>query len=56
MGHRLEIYTDPESAQGMMAIAQELGIESRIAGRVESGVGKTLTIVTEHGKFEYSHH
>jgi phosphoribosylformylglycinamidine cyclo-ligase len=56
MGHRLEIYTDAESAQGMMELARELGIESRLVGRVEAGEGKTLTIITEQGKFEYSHH
>src|SRR5690606_37301310 len=35
MGHRMEIYTDEESAADMMQIAEKFDIEARIVGRVE---------------------
>ncbi len=36
MGHRLEIFTDEESAQQMIKTAAELGIDAQIIGRVEA--------------------
>jgi len=53
MGHRMEIYTDEESAKGMIKIAQSMGIEAQIIGRVESSTEKKLTITSEHGTFVY---
>ncbi len=53
MGHRLEIYTNQQSAEKMMQIASGFDIEARIIGRVESSDSKKLTIVSEHGTFQY---
>jgi phosphoribosylformylglycinamidine cyclo-ligase len=53
MGHRLEIYTDAESAARMIEIAERFHIDARIVGRVESSNKKMLTITSDHGEFTY---
>ena len=53
MGHRLEIYTDEQSALGMIEIAGKMEIEAKIIGRVEGSENTRLTISSEHGTFEY---
>jgi len=35
-GHRMEFYCDPSSAQSIIDIAAEFGIEGRVVGHVES--------------------
>lgn len=54
MGHRLEVYLDPEKAQAVMDIAQSFGIEARIVGRVEASDRKQLTIESPYGTFLYN--
>lgn len=54
MGHRMEIYTDRDSAAAMMAIAESFNIEARIVGRVEEASAKKLTLDTPGGIFNYS--
>lgn len=56
MGHRMEIYVkDRESANAIMEISREFGIEARIIGRVEaSESGTSVTIEVEHGSFSYN--
>jgi len=44
MGHRLEIFTDPVSAQHMLGIAAQYGIEAKIVGRVEKAPKKELVL------------
>ncbi len=53
MGHRMEIYLAPEHAQAVIDIAQEMGIEARIVGRVEDATSNRLTIISDKGTFEY---
>ncbi len=53
MGHRMEVYSDIETAPELIAIAQKFNIEARIIGRVEPFEGKKLTIHSEAGIFEY---
>ena len=53
MGHRMEIYTDEQSAQAMIQMAKEFNIEAQIIGRVEPSESKKLTIATANGTFEY---
>ena len=53
MGHRMEIYLSPDKAQKVIDIAGEFGIDARIVGRVEDAAQNRLTIVSEHGTFEY---
>lgn len=53
MGHRLEIYTDPASAEGMIALANSFNIDAKIIGRVEPCDGKEVRIESPHGQFTY---
>lgn len=53
MGHRLEIYTNPETAKALMEIAASFNIESRIIGRVESSAKKELQIHSPEGIVSY---
>jgi len=53
MGHRLEVYLAPEKAAKVIAIAESLGIEAKIAGRVEKAEKTGLTIKSEFGTFNY---
>jgi phosphoribosylformylglycinamidine cyclo-ligase len=53
MGHRLEIYTDADTANRMIEIARGFHIEAQIVGRVEASANKSLTIRSEHGEFIY---
>lgn len=53
MGHRLEIYTDVEVANEIIAISRSFGIDAQIIGRVESYSGKKVTIQSPFGTFEY---
>ncbi|WP_276485987.1 AIR synthase related protein [Paraflavitalea pollutisoli] len=46
MGHRLEVFTSEAAAAGMIAAAQELGIDAKIVGRVEASDKKELIIKT----------
>ena len=53
MGHRFEFYTDPDAANGIIAIANSFNIDAQIIGHVESYIGKKVTIHSEFGTFEY---
>lgn len=53
MGHRFEIYTNPDVAQEIIDIAKSFDIDAQIVGRVESFEGKKLTIKTDKGTFFY---
>lgn len=53
MGHRLEIYTDEQSAAQMIAISKEMGIDAQIVGRTEAHEGKKLSISGSWGNLEY---
>ncbi len=53
MGHRMEVYVAPEHAQAIIDVAKSFNIDAQIVGRCEEGTGKSLTIKSEHGVFEY---
>ncbi len=53
MGHRFEVYTDPDTAEEMIRIAETFQIEARVVGRCEAYGQRKLTIVSEHGTFVY---
>jgi phosphoribosylformylglycinamidine cyclo-ligase len=53
MGHRMELYVDPNQAQRIIEISQSYGIDVRIAGSVHAFNGKKLTIKSAHGTFVY---
>lgn len=54
MGHRFELYVNPEIAEKIIEISQSFGVEAKIIGRVESFDGKKVTIKSEFGTFAYS--
>ncbi len=53
MGHRLEIYTDENSANTMISIAKNYNIEAQIIGHTESFSSKKLTINNKTHNFVY---
>lgn len=53
MGHRMELYLEEKYAQEVIKIAQTFNIEAQVVGRVEKGEGKTLTIKSNKGDFNY---
>lgn len=53
MGHRMELYVDQSIANDIIEISKSLGIDAKIVGRVEASETKKVTIISEHGTFEY---
>jgi len=54
MGHRFEIYTDPQSAEKIINIAAGFNLDAKIVGHCEPYDSKILTIKCESGTFEYN--
>ena len=52
MGHRMEIYVSPETAERVIAISKSFNIDAQIIGHIEEGA-KSLTIKSEFGEFNY---
>ena len=53
MGQRMEIYCDAHTASVILEHARSFELEARIIGRVEPADHTRLTVISEHGKFEY---
>ena len=55
MGHRLEFYTDQETAEAIMEVSHSFGVEAQIVGRVESAHGETSSVQIDgpYGSFNY---
>lgn len=55
MGHRLEIFTNQQTAEALIATAAEFNIEAQIVGRVEAAQKSSLHLHTSTGiiDFEY---
>ncbi len=53
MGHRFEIYLNPQYAERVIHISESFGVAARIVGRVEADPKRGLTIKSELGEFEY---
>jgi len=52
-GHRMEIYTDSETAKGIIEISKSFAIDAQVIGFVKESKTKKLTIKSEYGVFEY---
>ncbi len=52
MGHRMEIYVQPEIAEQVISISKGFGIDAKVVGHIEQGE-RSLTIASEFGTFEY---
>ena len=53
MGHRMELYVNPNVAEEIVNISKSFGVNAQVIGRVEPSDIKKLTIRSEHGTFEY---
>jgi phosphoribosylformylglycinamidine cyclo-ligase len=53
MGHRLEVYIDPQYAEQVIEISKSFGIDAQIIGRIEESDHAHLTIQSEFGTFTY---
>ena len=54
MGQRLEIFTDQNTAQEIIAIAKSFHIDAIVSGYVENAEKKEVVIESAHGIFNYS--
>ncbi len=54
MGHRIEVFTSTEAAAGIVSVAQGLGIDARIVGRVEASEKKELFLDTPNGRVVFA--
>lgn len=52
MGHRMEIYVSPETADKVIEISNSFNIVAQVIGHIEEG-NKSLTIKSEFGEFNY---
>lgn len=46
MGHRMELYVEPQHAEAIIAVSKSFGVDAQIIGRVEEGA-KAVTIGNE---------
>ena len=53
MGHRLEIFAAPESAEALIKAGQELGIGAQVVGHVEAAAAKQLLLTVGGKTIEY---
>ena len=53
MGHRLEIYTDNNTADEIISICDSFSLDAKIIGRVEENSSNKLTIKSSKGHFNY---
>lgn len=53
MGQRLEIFTDGETADAIVAISRSFGIEAQISGHVEASEQKEVIVESSYGTFNY---
>ena len=53
MGHRFELYVEPDMAESIIAISNSFGIDARVVGYCEAATGKSLTIQSQFGSFNY---
>ena len=53
MGHRMEIYTDSETAKAIIESSLAMGVEAQIIGRCEPFSGKRVTVSGAHGTYQY---
>ena len=52
MGHRMEIYVQPNMAERVIEISKSFNIDAQIIGHIEEGP-RSLTIQSEYGTFNY---
>ena len=53
MGHRMELYVNPEIADKIIEISKSFQIDAKVIGKVETCKTRKLSIFSETGNFEY---
>ena len=53
MGHRLEVYVNPDDAEEVIEISKSFNIDAQVVGHIEPSTSNRLTIRSEFGTFEY---
>ena len=53
MGHRMEIYTDENTAADIIEVSKSFNIEARVIGHCEAADKSRVTVKSEQGVFEY---
>ena len=53
MGHRMELYINPNHASSIIKICKSFNLEAKQVGRVERASSKKLTIRSDQGEFIY---
>ncbi len=53
MGHRLEIYTDKNTANEIISISKSFNVDAKIIGYCKESFNKKMTIKSEFGEFNY---
>lgn len=53
MGHRMEIYVNPQYAEEIINISKQFNVDAKIIGRCEKAKQNKLTIKSEFGEFIY---
>ena len=53
MGHRMELYVNPEIAEDLISISKSFNVDAQVIGKVEASPEKKLTIESDKGFFEY---
>jgi len=53
MGHRMELYVDPDCAEDIIRISKSFKVDAKIIGRVEKSDQKKLSIISDNGSYIY---
>ena len=53
MGHRMELYVNPQCSEEIINISKSFGVDAKIIGRVEDSSRKKLSIISDNGSFFY---
>ena len=53
MGHRMELYVEPDVVKSIMEISGKYGVEARVIGYVEESDRSRVILKTEHGEHSY---
>lgn len=54
MGHRMEIYTDEETAKGIIDISKSFNVDAQIIGHCEESNCPQVTVKSQNGEFIYT--
>ena len=54
MGHRMEIYTDEQTAKGIIDISRSFNIDAQVIGHCEAMSGHQVTVKSGNGTYTYN--